>query len=122
MIPCPRNMPADVSLMAIPTRHGPLPGSPVIDKALDLIAETTGERLTAEEIPTDDEATYQLLQEGRTVGVFQLESSGMQELVRKMEALDSMTSGEKGEESKKGEEILEEMKQAGCSIQTSADI
>jgi len=56
----------------------------VIDKALDLIAETTGTRMTAEEIPTDDEATYQLLQEGRTVGVFQLESSGMQELVRKM--------------------------------------
>jgi len=56
----------------------------VIDKALDLIAETTGERMRAEEIPTDDEATYQLLQEGRTVGVFQLESSGMQELVRKM--------------------------------------
>jgi hypothetical protein len=36
----------------------------------------------------------------------------MEELVRKMEALDSMTSGEKGEESKKGEEILEEMKEA----------
>jgi DNA polymerase-3 subunit alpha len=56
----------------------------VIDKALDLIAESTGTRMQAEEIPTDDEATYKLLQEGRTVGVFQLESSGMQELVRKM--------------------------------------
>ena len=56
----------------------------VIDKALDLIAETTGERLTAERIPTDDAATYELLQQGRTVGIFQLESSGMQELVRKM--------------------------------------
>jgi len=56
----------------------------VIDKALDLIAEKTGTRLRAEEIPTDDEVTYQLLREGRTVGVFQLESSGMQELVRKL--------------------------------------
>ena len=56
----------------------------VIDKALDLIGEATGTRLNAEDIPTDDEVTYQLLQEGRTVGVFQLESSGMQELVRKM--------------------------------------
>ncbi|HPF71434.1 MAG TPA: DNA polymerase III subunit alpha, partial [Candidatus Krumholzibacteria bacterium] len=55
----------------------------VIDKALDLIAETTGTRLKADEIPTDDPATYQLLQQGRTVGIFQLESSGMQELVRK---------------------------------------
>ncbi len=56
----------------------------VIDKALDLVAATTGKRILAEEIPTDDEATYQLLQDGRTVGVFQLESSGMQELVRKL--------------------------------------
>jgi DNA polymerase-3 subunit alpha len=56
----------------------------VIDKALDLIAETTGRRLTAPEIPTEDPATFKLLQEGRTVGIFQLESSGMQELVRKM--------------------------------------
>ncbi len=56
----------------------------VIDKALKLIAETTGRVLRAEEIPTDDPVTYKLLQEGRTVGIFQLESSGMQELVRKM--------------------------------------
>ena len=56
----------------------------VIDKALDLIAETTGKRMTAEEIPTDDPDTYQLLQEGRTVGVFQLESSGMKDLLIRM--------------------------------------
>ena len=56
----------------------------VIDKALDLIAETTGTRLTADQIPTEDAGTFKLLQEGRTVGIFQLESSGMQELVRKM--------------------------------------
>jgi len=57
----------------------------VIDKALDLVARTTGERLTPEQIPLDDPETYVLLQEGRTVGVFQLESSGMQELLRKMQ-------------------------------------
>ncbi len=56
----------------------------VIDKALALIRETHGEAPAAGEIPTDDPATYRLLQEGRTVGVFQLESSGMQELVRKL--------------------------------------
>ena len=56
----------------------------VIDKALNLIAEVTGKRLLANEIPTDDPKTYELLQAGRTVGVFQLESSGMQELVRKL--------------------------------------
>ena len=57
----------------------------VIDKALRLIARTTGTRLTPEEIPMDDPETYTLLKEGRTVGVFQLESSGMQELLRKMQ-------------------------------------
>ena len=56
----------------------------VIDKALKLIEQTTGRRLRADEIPTDDPLCYQLLQAGRTVGIFQLESSGMQELVRKM--------------------------------------
>ncbi len=56
----------------------------VIGKALDLIAEGTGRRMSAHEIPTDDPKTFALLQQGRTVGVFQLESSGMQELVRKM--------------------------------------
>ncbi|MCP4293069.1 MAG: DNA polymerase III subunit alpha [bacterium] len=56
----------------------------VIDKALKLIADSTGKLIKAEEIPTDDPITFKLFQEGRTVGIFQLESSGMQELVRKM--------------------------------------
>ncbi len=33
-------------------------------------------------VPLDDRATYQLLQSGETTGVFQLESSGMQELFK----------------------------------------
>ncbi len=56
----------------------------VIDKALGLIAESSGRTLSASEIPTEDPLTFQLLQQGKTVGIFQLESSGMQELVRKM--------------------------------------
>jgi len=57
----------------------------VIDKALGLIAQTTGEaKIDPADIPMDDPETYDLLQQGRTVGVFQLESSGMQELLRKM--------------------------------------
>ena len=57
----------------------------VIDKALGLVAETTGRRVKPEEIPMDDPETYRMLQLGKTVGVFQLESSGMQELLRKMQ-------------------------------------
>ncbi len=57
----------------------------VIDKALRLIAETKGIELTAEQIPLQDPDAFRLLQEGKTVGIFQLESAGMQELVRKMQ-------------------------------------
>jgi DNA polymerase III subunit alpha len=56
----------------------------VIDKALKLVAEVTGTRIKPEDIPMDDPQTYTLLQAGHTVGVFQLESSGMQELLRKI--------------------------------------
>jgi DNA polymerase III subunit alpha len=56
----------------------------VIDKALKLIEKTTGKAMTAEEIPMDDDKTFELLQSGKTVGVFQLESSGMQELLRNL--------------------------------------
>jgi len=37
------------------------------------------------DIPLDDPATYELLQAGDTIGVFQLESSGIRELLKKME-------------------------------------
>jgi DNA polymerase-3 subunit alpha len=56
----------------------------VIDKALRMVEENHGRRVRAEEIPHDDEATYHLLCSGRTVGVFQLESSGMRELLKNL--------------------------------------
>jgi DNA polymerase-3 subunit alpha len=56
----------------------------VIKQALDLIAETTGTPVDIDKIPLNDEATYQLCSEGRTTGVFQLESSGMKDLLRRL--------------------------------------
>jgi len=56
----------------------------VIDKALKLIEKTTGNKISAEDIPMGDPETFKLLQSGKTVGVFQLESSGMQELLRNL--------------------------------------
>jgi len=56
----------------------------VIKKALKLIRETGGADVDVDAIPLDDRATYQLCSEGRTTGVFQLESSGMKELLRKL--------------------------------------
>ena len=43
-----------------------------------------GPKLDLSAIPLDDRATYQLLQSGETTGVFQLESSGMQQLFKDM--------------------------------------
>ncbi len=56
----------------------------VIRNTLELIKETTGVQIDIENIPLDDKATYSLLCEGRTTGVFQLESSGMKELLRRL--------------------------------------
>ncbi len=56
----------------------------VIKQALKLIKETTGQRVDIDNIPLDDNDTYKLVSDGRTTGVFQLESSGMKELLRKL--------------------------------------
>ncbi|MEE9393800.1 MAG: DNA polymerase III subunit alpha [Planctomycetota bacterium] len=58
----------------------------IIDKALKNIKRTRGLTLDPNELPLDDVATYELLQRGDTVGVFQLESDGMRELLRKLRA------------------------------------
>jgi DNA polymerase-3 subunit alpha len=56
----------------------------VIDKALKMIAENYDKKIAPEEIPTDDEKTFEMLRAGDTTAVFQLESSGMKELLRNL--------------------------------------
>ena len=56
----------------------------VIKQALTLIEKTAGRKIDIEKIPLDDEATYRLCSEGKTTGVFQLESSGMKDLLRRL--------------------------------------
>jgi DNA polymerase-3 subunit alpha len=56
----------------------------VIKQTLGLIEKTAGQRIDIDGIPLDDEATYRLCGEGRTTGVFQLESSGMKDLLRRL--------------------------------------
>jgi len=50
----------------------------IIKDALRMVEETHGIRIDPDEIPLDDEKTYQLFQRGETVGIFQYESPGMQ--------------------------------------------
>ena len=55
----------------------------LISDALDEIKRTEGIDLDIDAIPLDDEKTYKLFGDGQTYGVFQFESSGMRELLRK---------------------------------------
>jgi DNA polymerase-3 subunit alpha len=55
----------------------------LIQDALAEITRTTGTRLDIDTIPLDDQKTYELFGEGLTFGVFQFESSGMREILRK---------------------------------------
>ncbi len=55
----------------------------VIQDACDNIRKSRGIVLDMDEISLDDPKTYELINKGDTVAVFQLESGGMQELCRK---------------------------------------
>ena len=53
----------------------------VIDKTLKIIKRTRSEDLDLDKIDLSDEATFQLLRRGDTLGVFQLERAGMRQLL-----------------------------------------
>ncbi len=55
----------------------------VIDKALKLIRDQ-GTEVDIEKIPLDDPAVYKLFAKGLTTGIFQFESSGMREFLKKL--------------------------------------
>ncbi len=55
----------------------------VIDQALRLIEHSRGKALDIGMIPLDDSKTFDLLSRGDTLAVFQLESSGMREVLTK---------------------------------------
>ena len=56
----------------------------IIKDAIKLVKANHGIDINTDEIPLDDEKTYQLFQEGRTVGIFQYESPGMQKYMREL--------------------------------------
>src|SRR4051812_18962919 len=56
----------------------------VIEDALDIIGRSTGQRPDMATLPLDDEKTYEMLAAGDSVGVFQFESEGMQEALKKV--------------------------------------
>jgi DNA-directed DNA polymerase III PolC len=56
----------------------------VLDNCVKLIKKTRGETIDPMKFPLEDEPTYKLLQRGDAKGVFQLESEGIRELLKRM--------------------------------------
>jgi DNA polymerase III subunit alpha len=56
----------------------------VLENALVLIKENHGVTIDLDNLPEDDAATYALFARGDTVGVFQFESTGMRDWMRKL--------------------------------------
>ncbi len=56
----------------------------VLHDALKLIKEKQGIQVHLEELKLDDERAYEILKNAEALGVFQLESSGMRDLLKKM--------------------------------------
>ena len=57
----------------------------VIEDALDIIERSTGERPDMATLPLDDAKTYEMMARGDSVGVFQFESEGMREALKKVQ-------------------------------------
>jgi DNA polymerase III subunit alpha len=56
----------------------------VISDTIDVIRESRGIELDIDNVPLDDEKTYELLRRGDTIGVFQLEGGPMRALIRSL--------------------------------------
>ncbi len=56
----------------------------VIDETLKLIKKIRGIEVDIEKISLDDQNTYKLLASSHTIGIFQVESSGMRDLLKKL--------------------------------------
>jgi DNA polymerase III subunit alpha len=56
----------------------------VIEDCLAIIEESTGERPDMASLPLDDSKTYEMMARGDSIGVFQFESEGMREALRKV--------------------------------------
>ncbi|MFV0237776.1 MAG: DNA polymerase III subunit alpha [Flavobacteriales bacterium] len=56
----------------------------LIKDAVQFVKERHGIEIISDDIPIDDQKTYELFQRGETIGVFQYESAGMQKYMREL--------------------------------------
>ena len=55
-----------------------------IERALEIIYDTSGERIDIDNVPLDDARVFEMLQAGDSIGVFQLEGGPMRALMRNL--------------------------------------
>lgn len=55
-----------------------------IQNCVEAVKENTGKHIDWVNLPLDDKPTFDLLNQGKTLGIFQLESGGMQDLARQL--------------------------------------
>ncbi|TRZ79292.1 DNA polymerase III subunit alpha, partial [bacterium] len=60
----------------------------VIENTLKIIKATRNKRIKIADIPLNDDKTFQLLRDGKTTGVFQLESDGMTRYLKQLKPTD----------------------------------
>jgi len=60
----------------------------ILEDALKIIEQTTGEKIDFNQIDEKDKKTFELLQKGETIGVFQLESQGMRRYLKELKPND----------------------------------
>ncbi|MBQ6853995.1 MAG: DNA polymerase III subunit alpha [Alphaproteobacteria bacterium] len=56
-----------------------------IEKTMELIKSQGGQAFDVNDLPLEDEKTYELLKSGNTTGVFQLESTGMKKILHDLQ-------------------------------------
>lgn len=56
----------------------------ILSQALEFIKQTRGETVDMSTIPLNDRKTYEMLGEGETTGIFQMESAGMRRSVKEL--------------------------------------
>ena len=62
----------------------------LLENAVRLIQQTRSEKIDVYKLPIDDPETYQLLQRGDAKGVFQFESDGIRELLKRLRLPDTV--------------------------------
>ncbi len=56
----------------------------IMSQALEFIRQVRGETVDLQNIPLTDKKTYEMLSQGETTGIFQLESSGMRRYIKEL--------------------------------------